>query len=79
MSDDASNSFTVLSDTVDEIIRLEKEKKEIAGEISEHFKTLKTVGFNPAHVRKVVRRMMRDPEEVEKEDAAIAALEDQLR
>lgn len=79
MSIDPSNSFTVLSETVEEIIKLENEKKAISGDISEHYRTIKAVGFEPKHVRKVVRRMMRDREEVAEEDAAIAAIEDQLR
>lgn len=75
----ASNVETALTEGTDAILALEREKEELNREIREKYAELKDAGFDTKVVRKVVQRLRRDPDDVAREDQAIADLEALIR
>lgn len=74
-----SNVATALSEGTDAILALEREKEDINKEIRAKYAELKDAGFETKIVRKVVSRLRRDPDDVAREDQAIADLEALIR
>lgn len=73
------NTIPMLVSRIEQIIKLEDERKDLAEEIKEFKSELKGQGFDTKIVNKVIKRMQRDPDEVSEEDALIDTYEDAIR
>lgn len=73
------NTIPMLVSRIEQIIKLEDERKDLAEEIKEFKSELKAQGFDTKIINKVIKRMQRDPDEVTEEDTMIATYEDAIR